>query len=263
MLMGLRRVLLGCLLATLAACTTGAEIANRAGTSTDEVILVFGASGRTGQYIIRQLAAEGRIYRAVTSNVERARAKVGENYPWVQADVRDPASLAPLFAGATTVISALGATEFKGPNGPEFVDYEGVRNVVDVARANNIRQVVLISAAGVTVADHPLNRMGGVMTWKLKGEDYLRSSGIAYTILRPGGLKDTEAGTVGVTLLKGDRVPYNDRRSITSRGELAAVAIGALDDPAARFKTVEIFNDSDARPGNWRSLFAGVPADPR
>lgn len=258
-----RKILLAWLVAMLVGCATSSAVTGRAGSSADEVILVFGASGRTGQYIIRQLAAEGRNYRAVTSNVERARAKLGADYPWVQADVRDPASLGPLFAGATTVISSLGATEFKGPNGPEFVDYQGVGNVVDAARQAKVRQVVLISAAGVTVPDHPLNRMGGVMTWKLKGEDHLRSSGIAYTILRPGGLKDTESGTVGITLLKGDRVPYNDRRSITSRGELAAVAIGALDDPAARFKTVEIFNDSDAQPGNWRSLFAGVPADPR
>ncbi len=260
--MRLRTLLLGLLLAALTACTSGTPATGgRAGSSADDVILVFGASGRTGQYIIRQLAAEGRNFKAVTSNAERARDKLGATYPWVQADVRDSAALAPLFAGATTVISSLGATEFKGPNGPEFVDYQGVRNVVDAARQAKVRQVVLISAAGVTVADHPLNRMGGVMTWKLKGEDHLRASGLPYTILRPGGLKDTDAGTVGILFRQGDQVAYNSPLSITSRGELAAVAIGALDEVAARFKTLEIFNDASAPSGNWRTALGTFPVD--
>ena len=260
----LRSFLLAGLLAWLTACTSGTVVKTPpAGSSSDELILVFGASGRTGAYIIRQLAAEGRSFRAVTSNVERARSKVGAEFPWVQGDVRDPQSIAPLFVGATTVISALGATEFKGPNGPEFVDYQGVKNIVDAAKRNEVRAIVMISAAGVTVPDHPLNRMGNVMTWKLKGEDYLRASGLPYTILRPGGLKDTNAGLMGITFRQGDKVPYNAKESVTSRGELAAICIAALDDPAAQFKTLEVFNDPTAPPGNWRTEWAKFPVDPR
>ena len=260
----LRPVLLTGLLVLLSACTSGnVATSPRAGSSSDEVILVFGASGRTGRYIIRQLAAEGRSFRAVTSNVERARSQVGAEYPWVQGDVRDPQSLQPLFASATTVISALGATEFKGPNGPEFVDFQGVKNIVDIAKRNKIRGVVMISAAGVTVADHPLNRMGNVMVWKLKGEDALRASGLAYTILRPGGLKDTNAGELGIIFRQGDKVAYNSTESVTSRGELAAICIAALDEPAARFKTLEVFNGPAAPAGKWRTEFAQFPVDPR
>lgn len=260
----LRPVLLTGLLVLLSACTSGTVATMpRAGASPDELILVFGASGRTGRYIIRQLTAEGRSFRAVTSNVERARSQVGAEYPWVPGDVRDPQSLEPLFVGATTIISALGATEFKGPNGPEFVDYQGVKNIVDIAKRNKIRDVVMISAAGVTVPDHPLNRMGKVMTWKLKGEDYLRASGLPYTILRPGGLQDTNAGLMGITFYQGDKVAYNSKESVTSRGELAAICIATLDEPAARFKTLEVFNGPAAPPGNWRNEFAQFPVDPR
>jgi uncharacterized protein YbjT (DUF2867 family) len=261
----LRPLLLCVLLAALAACTpSGMATGKRAGSSPAETILVLGASGHTGQYVIRQLAAEGRSFRALTSNVEKAREKVGADYPWVQGDVRDPATLEPLFAGVTTIISALGATEFKGPNGPEFVDYEGVRNVVDIAKRSKVRQIVLMSAAGVTVKDHPLNRMGNVMVWKLKGEDYLRNSGIPYTIVRPGGLRDTEAGTTGILFTQGDNViGFASPQSQTSRGELAAIFIAALDDPDARFKTIEAFNEPKAAPGNWRTGFRDMVTDAR
>ena len=105
--MRLRTLLLGFMLAALSGCAAGTAVTpSRAGSSANDVILVFGASGRTGQYIIRQLAAEGRNFKAVTSNVERARGKLGATYPWVQADVRDAKSLEPLFREATTVISS-------------------------------------------------------------------------------------------------------------------------------------------------------------
>jgi uncharacterized protein YbjT (DUF2867 family) len=251
----LAMILAGC--ASLPDPTSG-----EAGSSPDdELILVFGASGRSGRYVIEELQSAGRPFRAVTSNVQRAREQVGAGYDWVEADVRDPQSLDAIFEGVSGVISALGATEFDGPNGPEFVDYEGVRNVVDAAIRNGARQMVLISAAGVTVPDHPLNRMGGVMTWKLKGEDYLRASGLAYTIVRPGGLLDTDMGQSLVVFRQGDDVPYSDPLSLTSRGDLARICIAALAEPEARFKTFEAFNDA-TQPGEPRSAsFADLARD--
>ena len=226
-----------------------------------ELILVFGASGRSGRYVIEELRSAGRSFRAVTSNVQRAREQLGSGYDWVEADVRDPQSLDAIFHGVSGVISALGATEFDGPNGPEFVDYQGVRNVVDAAIRNGARQMVLISAAGVTAPDHPLNRLGGVMTWKLKGEDYLRASGLAYTIVRPGGLLDTDTGQSLVVFRQGDNVPYSDPLSLTSRGDLARICIAALAEPEARFKTFEAFNDV-TQPGGVRSAsFADLARD--
>ena len=247
----------------LAACATQPESSPsaRAGAGPDSTILVFGASGRTGRYLLRELEKEGRSFRAVTSNAARAREQVGDQYDWVQADVRDPASLDALFDGVTTVISSLGATSFEGPNGPEFVDYQGVRNVVDAARRNGVQQMVLITASGVTNPNHPLNKMGGVMTWKLKGEDHLRASGLPYTIIRPGGLTDTDPGQQGMVLMQGDSVPYGSKMSVTSRGDLAALCIAALDDPAARFKTFGAFNDESQPIDGWRSAFASIPAE--
>ncbi len=254
-------VLLACLaVAVLSGCAAGQV--DTAADSGAERILVFGASGRSGRYIIEELKAENRNFRAVTSNVARAQENLGTEYQWVEADVRDPAALAAIMAGTTHIISALGATKFTGENGPEFVDYQGVRNVVDAAKAAGVRQLVLISASGVTNPDHPLNKLGNVMTWKLKGEDYLRSSGLPYTIVRPGGLKDTPAGEGAIVFRQGDDLPYTSKMSVTSRSDLALICIRALDEPGALNRTFEVFSDvSRSFDPAWTNLYGTLVAD--
>jgi len=247
----------------LSSCATGESATQSAEPIVAERILVFGASGRSGQYLIKSLQNQDRSFVAVTSNVQRAQEKVGADIAWVEADVRDPESIAAAMAGATQVISALGATSFKGDNSPEFVDYEGVRNVVDAAVQVGVTQMVLISASGVTNPDHPLNKLGNVMDWKLKGEDYLRASGLPYTIIRPGGLLDVDAGQNLIVFRQGDSLPYTSKLSVTGRGDLALMCIAALDVPAARNKTLEAFNDRNqpAQQRDWAAMYGALTTD--
>jgi uncharacterized protein YbjT (DUF2867 family) len=225
----------------LPGCTSGPSNQSAAGGA--ERILVLGASGRSGRYIIAELAKDGRNFIAATSNVERARENAGADYNWIEVDVRDPASVRAAMTDVTHVISALGATSFEGENGPEFVDYMGVRNVVDAALEADVRRMVLISASGVTNRDHPLNKLGNVMVWKLKGEDHLRDSGLPYTIIRPGGLLDKDAGQFRIVLRQGDDLPYTSKLSVTTRGDLALLCLAALDAEEFRNVTLEAFND--------------------
>jgi uncharacterized protein YbjT (DUF2867 family) len=119
--------------------------------------------------------------------------------------------------------------------------------------------MVLLSSAGVTHPDHPLNaRFNNILRWKLKGEDYLRASGLAYTVVRPLGLRDTAGDTKGVRVLQGDTVTAG--REI-SRADVAAVVVAALKTPAARGKTFEIHNDDTLPVGAWRGGFAALKAD--
>lgn len=207
-----------------------------------ENILVVGASGRSGIYIIRELQAQNRNFTPMTSSVERAKEKVPGDYNWVAADVRDTAALQTLMQGKTHVISALGATQFTGPNSPEFVDWEGTRNVVDAAKQAGVQQIVIISAAGVTQEDHVMNRMGGVMTFKLRAENYLRDSGISYTIVRPGGLESEEGTGRQMYLYQGDDLPNHGG---FSRADLATLLIATLDNPAAYNTSFEPIYDTD------------------
>ncbi|MCL4780213.1 MAG: SDR family oxidoreductase [Gammaproteobacteria bacterium] len=251
----------------LVACATqpGAGADATASAQPAELVLVAGASGRAGHFVVAQLRAQGAAFRPLTRSRADALERLGPAYAdldWVECDVRDPAQVATAMRGVTHVISVIGANQIGGPNSAEFVDYGGVKNLVDAALAAKVRHFVLLTAIGVTDPAHPFNKATkGALGWRLKGEDYLRASGIDYTIVRPGGLVNQPAGQQGLRIEQGD----NWRpllRSTLSREDLALVLIEALHNPAARRATFELVNDPAAAPGAWRAAFSGLRPDP-
>ncbi|KAG6419264.1 hypothetical protein SASPL_121480 [Salvia splendens] len=106
---------------------------------------------------------------------------------------------------------------------------------------------VHVSSAGVTRPDRPgldltkqppavrMNKeLGFILTYKLKGEDLIRESGIPYTIIRPCALTEEPAGA-DLIFAQGD-----DITGKISREEVAKVCIAALESPYACDKTFEV-----------------------
>ena len=221
----------------------------------DELVLVVGATGGTGQQIVIQLQEQGYGVRALVRNAASAAEKLGSDVELVVADVRDPESLLPAFAGVTRVISSIGASEKEGPNSPEFVDYGGNKSLVDAAVNAKVEQFVFVSSMGVTHEDHVLNRIfGNVLIWKLKAEDYLRASGLTYTVLRPGGLHDKPGGIQKIVFEQIDEVKV----AAISRTDVAAVCVAALAYPEAQNKTFEVFTIKEAPDADWQTKFAAI-----
>ena len=181
--------------------------------------------------------------RALVRDEAAARAQLGEGIEYVNGDLRDAASLAGAADGAQFVVSAVGSSARKDPtNIPERVDYGGVKNLVDVAKAAGVKQFVLISSMGVTQPDHMLNRiLNNVLAWKLKGEDHLRASGVPYTIVRPGGLTEAPGGAQAIVAAQGDK-PMDPKAPplMIPRADVATVVVRAIGNPAAVGKTFEI-----------------------
>ena len=232
----------------------------------EELILVAGASGRVGRYVIGHLKEQGRSFRSLTRSRATAIERWGAAYAdmnWVEGDVRDAARMREIMADVTAVISVVGSREISGPNSAEFVDYGGVVNMVDAAKAEGVEHFVLLTAIGVTDPAHPFNKATkGALEWRFKGEEYLRDSGIAYTIARPAGLVNRPAGEQGLLIEQGD----NWRplvRSTLSRDDLAQVLIESLEIPGARNATFEIANDPAKAPGDWRARLAALEPDQR
>ncbi len=221
----------------------------------EKTILVAGASGRTGHYVIRHLKDQGLTIKSLTRNEERAIERWGEEYRdmnWVEGDVRDADRMMEIMGGVDMVISVVGSREREGPNGPEFVDYKGVVNLVDAAVAHNVEHFVLLTALGASDPDHPLNKvLGNALTWRIKGEEHLRASGVTYTIIRPTGLVDAPTGEKGVSIVQGDKWKDIFRGTI-SRDDLALVFLETLRNPASHNTTFEIVNRDDIEPGAWQ-----------
>ncbi|PON95849.1 Hopanoid-associated sugar epimerase [Trema orientale] len=106
---------------------------------------------------------------------------------------------------------------------------------------------VHVSSAGVTRPDRPgldlskqppavrLNKeLDFILTFKLKGEDLIRESGIPYAIVRPCALTEEPAGA-DLIFDQGDNITGK-----ISRDEIARLCIAALDSPYALDKTFEV-----------------------
>ncbi|MFT0814022.1 SDR family oxidoreductase [Synechococcus sp. OH20] len=212
---------------------------------------VAGATGETGRRIVKELVGRGIPVRALVRSRELAAQVLPPEAEVVVGDVLDPATLRAGMEGCTVVLCATGARPSWDPLQPYRVDYEGTKNLVDVAKAQGIQHFVLISSLCVSQLFHPLNLFWLILVWKKRAEEYLQNSGLTYTIIRPGGLKnqDNEDGIVlsqADTLFEGS-IP---------RLKVAQVAVESLFQPAAKNRIFEII----AKPGvprrEWSDLFA-------
>jgi uncharacterized protein YbjT (DUF2867 family) len=220
-----------------------------------ETIFVAGATGGVGQQIVHKLIAANRPVHALVRDVQKASRMLDHQAELVEGDVTEPDGLVAALDGIRLVICTIGSRAVNGGN-PQLIDYEGVCNLVQTAKAINVERFVLVSSIGVTQPDHPLNKFGQVMAWKLKGEDVLRESGLTYTVVRPGGLIDEPGGRNGIRFEQGDRITGR-----VTRADVAEVCIQSLAQPAARHVTFELINNDDAPPGDWAALFAALKTD--
>jgi len=244
-------------LVMLTGCATGAGEAAATGADAPAVVLVAGATGGTGRALVRNLRAQGYEVRALVRDAERARQVLGDAVDYRQGDVRELDVLLPAMAGVDYVISAIGASQSDPDNGPEAVDYGGVKNLTEAARRSGVKQFVLVSSAGASQEDHYLNKMfNNVLRWKFKGEEALRNSGLIYTIVRPGGLVNIPGGEQRLVFAQGDTTSGR-----ISREDVALICIQALQEPAARNKTFETYSTEEPGNNNWSAMFAALEQD--
>lgn len=224
-----------------------------------KTVLVAGANGKTGVQLVKVLQARGYKVRAMVRDRGKA-GDLGAAVEVVEADVTNPDTLAVAVSGAAFVVSAIGAGSTTPPNNPENVDYQGVANLADAAKAAAVRHFVLLSSIGSGDAspDTPLNKVFGmVLMWKGKGEDHLRRSGVPYTIVRPGGLVDCEPGRTGLNVAPGDAKVAGR----ICRGDVALVMVDALTNPAATGKTIALVSDDQLPVGAWKKAWAAISKD--
>jgi uncharacterized protein YbjT (DUF2867 family) len=215
---------------------------------------VAGATGETGRRIVQQLVARNIPVRALVRNLESARAILPEAAELVEGDVLQPRTLETAMGDSTVVLCATGAKPGFDPTAPYKIDYEGTKNLVDVAKKKGIEHFVLVSSIGASQFFHPLNLFWLILVWKKQAEEYIQKSGLTYTIVRPGGLKN-EDNTDKIVLYSPDTLSLSGS---IPRTKVAEVCVEALFEPAARNKIVEAIAQPEAPEKNFAELFASV-----
>ncbi|XP_077238990.1 uncharacterized protein At2g37660, chloroplastic-like [Tasmannia lanceolata] len=223
------------------------------------LVLVTGAGGRTGQIVYKKL--KERVDQFVVRGLvrtEESKEKLGGVDDVFVGDIRDAESIVPAIQGIDALIiltsavpkmkpgfdpSKGGRPEFYFEDGayPEQVDWIGQKNQIDAAKAVGVKQIVLVGSMGGTNLNHPLNSLGNgnILIWKRKAEQYLADSGIPYTIIRPGGLKDEEGGLRELLIGKDDELLNTETKTIP-RADVAEVCVQALQFEEVKFKAFDL-----------------------
>ncbi len=206
------------------------------------MLLVAGATGILGTEICRHLAAAGRSVRALvreTADPARVEALRALGVELATGDLRDLRSLDRACAGATAVVSTVATTSARLPDDDiHRTDRDGAMQLVDAARAAQVRRFVYVSFTGNMDIPSPFRDA------KRDVERHLQASGVAYTILRPSVFMESwlspAAGfdwAAGRAQLLGD----GDRPiSWISVHDVARFAAECVDDPAARDRVIEL-----------------------
>jgi uncharacterized protein YbjT (DUF2867 family) len=215
--------------------------------------LVAGATGQTGRRIVQQLVQRGIPVKALVRDAAAAQTILPPEAELVVGDVLQPTTVKTALEDCTVVLCATGAKPSFDPTGPYNVDYEGTKNLVDAAKTHGIEHFVLVTSLCVSQFFHPLNLFWLILVWKKKAEEYLQHSGLAYTIVRPGGLKN-EDNADAVVMSRADSLFDGS----IPRSKVAEVCVAALGEPAARNKIVEVVARADAPATSVKELFTSV-----
>ena len=214
---------------------------------------VAGATGQTGRRIVEELVKRQIPVRALVRNLEAAQAILPNQAELVVGDVLKLEGLTELLGDSTFILCATGAKPSLNFTEPFQVDYLGTKNLVEAAKAKNIQQFVFVSSLCVSQFFHPLNLFWLVLYWKQMAENYLIQSGLTYTIVRPGGLKNQDNSDSLVlssadTLFEGS-IP---------RQKVAQICVESLYYPDSRNKIIEAVAKPEAPVKEWKELFTAV-----
>ncbi|GAA4199826.1 SDR family oxidoreductase [Actinocatenispora rupis] len=150
------------------------------------MIVVTGATGNVGGELVRILAAAGERVVAVS----RRPGELPDGVEHRAVDLADPAALRPALTGADALFLLVAGDDPAG--------------VLDAARDAGVRRVVLLSSLGVGTRPESYGHAAGF-------EAAVRGSGLAWTILRSGGLNsNTYAWVASVRADRTVAAPFGD-----------------------------------------------------
>ncbi|KAH8086143.1 divinyl chlorophyllide a 8-vinyl-reductase [Aureococcus anophagefferens] len=249
-------------------------------------VFVAGATGQTGRRVLERLVARSDVApSAGVRNVDKAKKTLGEASTAVRGAMVQQVSAVDAtgvdfkkldvvgddVATMAAALKGLGAghrhrrarNPLKMDSAAHAVDNLGTVALVDAAKAAGVKKVVLVSSIltngrawgqenspGFQIT----NAFGHVLDEKIVAENYLRKSGLDYTIVRPGGLK-AKPPTGPLVVAKEDTLNSGE----VSRDLVADVCVAAVFDAKASNKVVEIIEKDGSPPAPvGGNIFAGV-----
>jgi uncharacterized protein YbjT (DUF2867 family) len=207
-----------------------------------QTVAVSGASGKTGFRLSEELLSRGlqprlllRPNSELPSNLDRCEQH--------RLSLFDDQALDRALGGADALVIATGARPSVDLTAPMQVDAWGVERQVASCQRLGVKRIVLVSSLCAGRWRHPLNLFGLILVWKRVGERSLESSGLDWTVIRPGGLseRETDLDREGI---RWSGPNQQESRSIPRR-LVARCCVDALFTPASIGQIIEVTSSPD------------------
>ncbi len=200
-------------------------------------LAVSGASGKTGWRVVQEALGRGHRVTAIV-RLDSLVPEGLEGAEVVRLNLADALALQQALRGCDALVIATGARPSIDLAAPLKVDAFGVRQQIRACQAVGVHRLVLVSSLCAGLWLHPLNLFGLILVWKRLGEQWLEQSGLDWTVIRPGGLKEAEDN------LESQQVTYSaadqQQEGSIPRRLVARVCLEALETPASNGRIVEI-----------------------
>src|SRR4051794_10159668 len=210
-------------------------------------VVIAGGHGQIALRLARLLSARGDRVRALIRNPGHAADVEAAGAEPVVFDLEGTDDLGPVVAAADAVVFAAGAGPGSGAERKRTVDLGAAVKLIDAARAAGVRRYAMVSSIG---ADDPASggeSMRPYLEAKAEADAALTTSGLDFTIVRPGALTN-DPGTSKVT------AGADVGRAEIPRDDVAAVLVGVLDEPRTVGKTFVVVSGNTPIPSALAQL---------
>lgn len=204
------------------------------------MMLIVGITGVLGRETARQLLEAGYQIRGMTRTPENAEDLKNLGAEIVQGDLIDPASLKKACQGVDIVFACAHQLMGAGKYSSLAVDDEGHRALIDIAKAAGVKHFVYTSIQNAS-PKHPTD----FFRTKARLENYLKDSGLSYTILRPPALMEWHVhNLLGASILATGKTTIfgggNNPTNFIAAKDAAHIVVLAFSDPEMKNRIIEM-----------------------
>lgn len=194
----------------------------------------------------------------------------------VEGDATDATSCKELVKGCDAILALHGPVRppplqslfcllpESDPKHSRSVNYLAVQNLVDAAKECNCKRIVRVTGKGeapTQVFTVLINMLGHMAkAWNYEGEQLLRTSGVDYTIVRPGVMGKDDIPTDKVLALADNGQDL--QVTAVTHAQIAGLCVDILDYPNAARSTLTAMNvESGSGEDSYAPLLTQVKSD--
>ena len=202
-------------------------------------LLVFGATGGTGQELVTQALEAGHSVSAYARDPSKIEDLQHERLSVVSGDVLDPDAVRNAVAGHDAVLSAIGAAANR-----TTLREEGTRNIIEAMGETGVKRLISLSSLGVGDSRTNLSFFTRYIVVGIflrhafadheRQEVVVKQSSLDWTIVRPPHLKD---GPRTGSYRHGFSTTDRQIEGWISRADVADFMLAQLDDDKYLCKT--------------------------